>query len=1763
MRMSPISLLTSVFHSLLTTTSELRKKPARLLVLLGCIGIAAAALASSGSSAGSLGQLLLAKVPGPVGLSQPRAALSIPATSALSIPRLNLTLPQTGSADLSVARRGHTATRLSDGRVLIAGGENGSGALNQCEIFDPAAGTFSAAGNLGAARSDHSATSLSDGRVLITGGRDGVGLLNTTEIFDPSTGTFANGSAMSVVRAGHSATLFADGRILIAGGDAGGSAEIFDPSSGTFSAVGAGLNTARSMHSAALLADGRVLLVGGRDSQGNALNTGEIFDPAGPSFTDAGSMEDARVRPTTRVLSDGKLQIIGGNDHTSMEIYDPANQMFGAHAHVLPDFDDHPDLIAEIMKAPTRAALFHNGQSDPLLDRTGQTITELPESNRALVAGGIDSDGNTLSSASVLNSSPASVTTNRIDYPPGMPAIVTGSGFQPNEMVDLSFHEDPHTETELAHEFTIQADADGNFIFDGYAPEEQDAGITYILGVKGQSSGWTAQTTLKDNVTVTAATGGTNISADKAANATSPQFTTLTDIVITEGANGDFPIANGKTLILTAPSGWQFNSGVGSATAAKVSGMGPNEVSVNSISVTTSNITVNYDVTAAGNINKLTISGIQVRATDGANITSAVNIFRTSGNPGTATIAGITNGTTNFGTLSQVVGVVSKLVVTLPNQTFTDASTVAASGNSGTVINETAGVAFNISKLTATDQFFNIVTTYSGAKTISYSGPGTNAGFPAPSYTTAVTFASGQSTTTLATTLRKAETTTITASDGSTTGPASSSLTVNPGSLSSFAVTNTSDGNIGTQTAGTAFNIKVRAVDAGGNTVISFSGGSDKVTIDSVPSGNLSAGGGTSPAFTNGVLSPYSVTFSTLGTYPGTFSITVAGDTGGSGHGVSGTSNTFTVNAPACTTPSVTTQPTNQTVTYGAASVSFAAAASGTPTPTVLWQSSPNGSTWTNITGATSTTFTINSPIVAQSGTQYRAVFTNSCGTVNSSAATLTVNKATPVITWNNPADITYGTALSGTQLNATADVAGGFVYTPASGAVLNAGNGQNLHVNFTPTDTANYNSASKDVIINVSQASSTVTVTCTAGAPYTYTGSAQTPCTAAATGVGMSAVDVTSSLVYSNNTNAGAATAQATWTGDTNHTGNTGNGGFTIGQASSTVTVTAPDFTYNGLPYASGSASVSGAGELSQSLPIKYIGRNSTVYGPSNTAPTAIGDYTAQARYMGDANHNESNNSANFTIHKKTATWTTNPNSKFWGQSDPNPLTIGSGSGFVAADGVSATYTRATGTNVGTYHIDATLSSSVSGALNNYTITNNGNTFTINPDPTAITLDIKISGTNFDCLNDQYTATLKDTVTNTGLSSVQLTLTIGSQSNTATTNNGVATFTLDLNQPPGSVTESVGLTAAWSDPNRTAPLSPVSRQFTILADPNVGPGIGASTLYTGSRFFWTTSSTSSTATLTLTATIRDKFPCGATDITKANVSFWISSNGGTSFSLVSNGQNLPLGLVDPTDKSTGTASIISQYNLGKNLSAQLWVKVTVGGEYVYSGDEFDVPVTVAVPGQLNSMLAGGSLTNDGVSLASILTSYNNYFASGFFGAGNGTTSGGIQTGSVDFGGQVTYTKSLTNPQGQLTLFIRSFNKPDGTTDGAQHTYFVKSNSIAGLALVGVASNPKKTASFSSKTNVYELVGSNRNGLDGGGVMQFMFTEPGGTYEVSTGTGSNKVLTCPSGTNGCASVIVYKSTGGVWFSSAWGPVTVGGLPQTVEKTMTAGGTYIQ
>jgi hypothetical protein len=90
---------------------------------------------------------------------------------------------------------------------------------------------------------------------------------------------------------------------------------------------------------------------------------------------------------------------------------------------------------------------------------------------------------------------------------------------------------------------------------------------------------------------------------------------------------------------------------------------------------------------------------------------------------------------------------------------------------------------------------------------------------------------------------------------------------------------------------------------------------------------------------------------------------------------------------------------------------------------------------------------------------------------------TLLVNQATPTITWAKPAAITYGTALSSTQLDATASVTGSWVYTPVAGTLLDAG-AQPLSVMFTPTDTTDYTTATHTVTLTVNKAHSKIVIT-------------------------------------------------------------------------------------------------------------------------------------------------------------------------------------------------------------------------------------------------------------------------------------------------------------------------------------------------------------------------------------------------------------------------------------------------------------------------------------------------------------------------------------------------------------------------------------------------------------------------------------------------------------------------------------------------------------
>ncbi len=117
----------------------------------------------------------------------------------------------------------------------------------------------------------------------------------------------------------------------------------------------------------------------------------------------------------------------------------------------------------------------------------------------------------------------------------------------------------------------------------------------------------------------------------------------------------------------------------------------------------------------------------------------------------------------------------------------------------------------------------------------------------------------------------------------------------------------------------------------------------------------------------------------------------------------------------------------------------------------------------------------IASPVGTYSITPKNGVSNNY--TLSYAAGTITIIKGTPIVTWNNPSAISYGTPLSATQLNATANVPGAFLYNPVSGTVLTASGGQVLTANFIPSDLTNFNPViGLTVTLPVTKANPTIT---------------------------------------------------------------------------------------------------------------------------------------------------------------------------------------------------------------------------------------------------------------------------------------------------------------------------------------------------------------------------------------------------------------------------------------------------------------------------------------------------------------------------------------------------------------------------------------------------------------------------------------------------------------------------------------------------------------
>jgi hypothetical protein len=148
----------------------------------------------------------------------------------------------TGS--MTTARYGHTATLLASGKVLVAGGDVlGWPVVATAELYDPATGTWSPTGSMAIARTNHTATLLSSGRVLVAGGCtcdfDGAAALASAEVYDPEAGTWSAAGFMEEPRFGATATLLPSAKVLVVGqGEmVTPNAELYDPDGGVPPAI--------------------------------------------------------------------------------------------------------------------------------------------------------------------------------------------------------------------------------------------------------------------------------------------------------------------------------------------------------------------------------------------------------------------------------------------------------------------------------------------------------------------------------------------------------------------------------------------------------------------------------------------------------------------------------------------------------------------------------------------------------------------------------------------------------------------------------------------------------------------------------------------------------------------------------------------------------------------------------------------------------------------------------------------------------------------------------------------------------------------------------------------------------------------------------------------------------------------------------------------------------------------------------------------------------------------------------------------------------------------------------------------------------------------------------------------------------------------------------------------------------------------------------------------------------------------------------------
>jgi N-acetylneuraminic acid mutarotase len=241
----------------------------------------------------------------------------------------------TPTAPMAAIRNGHNAVPLPDGRVLVAGGLSRRDAVSvrtqdNAEIYDPATATWAVTGSMTDRRAGGEAVVLDDGRVLMIGGvvYTGFGTVVATafcELYDPAAGTWSPTGSMAVPRSNAAAAKLADGTVLVVGSwhseavdgvydmHSAATAERYDPATGRWTPT-APMPFGRCFHDTSLLPSGEVLVIGGTDDAMLAAGYRNVmrYQPLSDTWAQAAGLATGRYGHAAVALADGRVLVAGG-----------------------------------------------------------------------------------------------------------------------------------------------------------------------------------------------------------------------------------------------------------------------------------------------------------------------------------------------------------------------------------------------------------------------------------------------------------------------------------------------------------------------------------------------------------------------------------------------------------------------------------------------------------------------------------------------------------------------------------------------------------------------------------------------------------------------------------------------------------------------------------------------------------------------------------------------------------------------------------------------------------------------------------------------------------------------------------------------------------------------------------------------------------------------------------------------------------------------------------------------------------------------------------------------------------------------------------------------------------------------------------------------------------------------------------------------------------------------------------------------------------